>query len=149
MHLKERRPADNLDRIGDLFNMRSERVDGNDANAMYYAAKIAVDKARAGKGPSIIEARTYRWRGHVDWREDDDVGLLRSDDLRLWKPAKCPIELIKRQMEAVGYKQSYFEQVEKKIKANVDSAISFALGSASPADSELLKFVFSNQGQRI
>ncbi len=146
MHLKERRPADNLDRLGDLFNMPSERVDGNDAVAMYNSAKNAVDQARAGNGPSIIEARTYRWRGHVDWREDDDVGLLRSDDLRLWKPAKCPIELIKRQMKATGVNQSYFDGVEEKIKSEVETSVVFALESSPPAEDEILKFVFADTG---
>ena len=83
MHLMERRPADNLDRLGDFFNMPSERVDGNDALAVRDCTITAVERARAGLGPSIIETRTYRWRGHVDWREDDDVGLLRSDDLSM------------------------------------------------------------------
>jgi acetoin:2,6-dichlorophenolindophenol oxidoreductase subunit alpha len=149
MHIKERRPADNLDRLGDLFNMPSERVDGNDAVAIYNSTKNAVDRARTGNGPSIIEARTYRWRGHVDWREDDDVGLLRSDDLRLWKPAKCPIELIKRQMIASGTDQSYFDEVEQKLKSEVESAIAFALESPSPAENEILKFVFANTGQEL
>ena len=148
MHLKERRPADNLDRLGDFFNMPSERVDGNDALAIYTCAEKAAERARMGEGPSIIEARTYRWRGHVDWREDDDVGLLRSDDLRMWKPAKCPIKLLERQMGAEGVDESYFREVENHLQSEVNDAITFAVESIPPHESELLKHVFSNYGAR-
>jgi len=149
MHLKERRPSDNLDRLGDFFSMPSERVDGNDALAVRDCALKALERAKNGHGPSIIEARTYRWRGHVDWREDDDVGLLRSDDLAMWKPAKCPLALLRRQMEAAGgVEKSYFDEIMKSTANKVKEAVSFALESPSPDESDLLKHVFVNPGVR-
>ena len=144
MHLRERRPADNLDRLGDFFNMPSERVDGNDVLAVRDCAEKAILRARRGEGPSIIEARTFRWRGHVDWREDDDVGLLRKDNLNMWKPAKCPIELLKRQMIAQGVEASYFKDTDQDIAGHVKEAITFALASPFPDESQLLTNVFTN-----
>ncbi len=147
MHLLERRPADNLDRLGDFYNMPSERVDGNDVLAMRDCAEKAVIKARGGGGPSIIEARTFRWRGHVDWREDDDVGLLREDTLSMWKPAKCPIELLKRQMEAMGVNDGYFEGVDQKILEHVKGSIKYAINSPAPDETQLLTHVFANSAE--
>jgi len=144
MHLRERRPADNLDRLGDFFKMSSERVDGNDVLAVHDCAEKAILRARRGGGPSIIEARTFRWRGHVDWREDDDVGLLRKDNLNIWKPAKCPIKLLKRQMIAQGVEASYFEDTDQDIAGCVKEAVAFALASPFPDESRLLDNVFAN-----
>ncbi len=45
-----------------------------------------IDKIRTGNGPAILELVTYRWYGHVDWREDIDVGVARSkEDIKDWK----------------------------------------------------------------
>jgi acetoin:2,6-dichlorophenolindophenol oxidoreductase subunit alpha len=148
MHLLERRTADNLDRLGDFYNMPSERVDGNDVLAVRECAERAVKRAKSGEGPSIIEARTFRWRGHVDWREDDDVGLMREDTLSMWKPAKCPIELLKRQMLARGVEMSYFKSIDQDIMGSVKEAVEFALNSPVPNENQLLTHVFhSSVGQ--
>ena len=147
MHLLERRSSDNLDRLGDFYNMPSERVDGNDVQAVRDCAEKAVLKARNGDGPSIIEARTFRWRGHVDWREDDDVGLLREDTLSMWKPAKCPIELLKRQMLARGVEQNYFNEADRKISIRVEDAIEYSINSPAPDDTQLLTHVFVNSAR--
>jgi acetoin:2,6-dichlorophenolindophenol oxidoreductase subunit alpha len=147
MHLLERRSSDNLDRLGDFYNMPSERVDGNDVQAVRDCAEKAVLKARNGDGPSIIEARTFRWRGHVDWREDDDVGLLREDTLSMWKPAKCPIELLKRQMLARGVEQNYFNDADRKISIRVKDAVEYSINSPAPDDTQLLTHVFVNSAR--
>ncbi|MBT7462341.1 MAG: thiamine pyrophosphate-dependent dehydrogenase E1 component subunit alpha [Bacteroidetes bacterium] len=144
MHLLERRTSDNLDRLGDFYNMPSERVDGNDVQAVRDCAEKAVSRARRGDGPSIIEARTFRWRGHVDWREDDDVGLLREDTLSMWKPAKCPIELLKRQMLARGVEQNFFDEADGEVLNNVKDAVEYAVTSPVPDDTQLLTHVFVN-----
>jgi len=147
MHLLERRTSDNLDRLGDFYNMPSERVDGNDVQAVRDCAEKAVSRARRGDGPSIIEARTFRWRGHVDWREDDDVGLLREDTLSMWKPAKCPIELLKRQMLARGVEQNFFDEADGEVLNNVKDAVEYAVTSPVPDDTQLLTHVFVNSAR--
>ena len=124
--------------------MPSERVDGNDVQAVRDCAEKAVSRARRGDGPSIIEARTFRWRGHVDWREDDDVGLLREDTLSMWKPAKCPIELLKRQMLARGVEQNFFDEADGEVLNNVKDAVEYAVTSPVPDDTQLLTHVFVN-----
>ena len=63
-----------------------ETVDGNDVVKVRAAAARLTASARAGQGPGFLEAVTYRWYGHVDWREDIDVGVHRSaTELQAWR----------------------------------------------------------------
>ncbi|MDP9114279.1 MAG: thiamine pyrophosphate-dependent dehydrogenase E1 component subunit alpha [Acidobacteriota bacterium] len=63
LHWSERRVADNFYRAGEFHSVPGERVDGNDVEAVYHAARSAVERARGGDGPTLIECRTFRWRG--------------------------------------------------------------------------------------
>ena len=84
LHWSERRVADNLYQAGDFHSVRGERVDGNEVQAVYDAARRAVDRARSGAGPSFLECRTFRWRGHVGASADEDVGVRRRGELVEW-----------------------------------------------------------------
>jgi pyruvate dehydrogenase E1 component alpha subunit len=84
LHWTERRVADNLDQAGLFHSVPSERVDGNDVEAVYDAARQAVARARSGAGPSFLECRTFRWRGHVGASADQDVGVRRRGELTEW-----------------------------------------------------------------
>ncbi len=86
LHWSERRVADNLDRAGEFHSVPGERVDGNDVEAVYEAARSAVERARRGLGPTLIECRTFRWRGHVGASFDLDVGVERRGELAEWLP---------------------------------------------------------------
>ena len=59
-------------------------MDGNDVEAVYDAARLAVARARSGAGPSFLECRTFRWRGHVGASTDEDVGVRRRGELAEW-----------------------------------------------------------------
>jgi TPP-dependent pyruvate/acetoin dehydrogenase alpha subunit len=84
LHWSERRVADNLDKAGEFHSIPGDRVDGNDVVAVYEAALAAAGRARAGEGPSLIECRTFRWRGHVGASYDLDVGVKRRGELSQW-----------------------------------------------------------------
>lgn len=84
LHWSERRVLDNLDRAGEFHSIPGVRVDGNDVEAVYHAALDAIGRARAGQGPSFLECRTFRWRGHVGASSDIDVGVQRRGELQEW-----------------------------------------------------------------
>ncbi len=84
LHWSERRVADNLYRAGEVHGVPGACVDGNDVEAVYAAASEAVARAREGGGPSLLECRTFRWRGHVGASFDLDVGLKRRGELAEW-----------------------------------------------------------------
>jgi acetoin:2,6-dichlorophenolindophenol oxidoreductase subunit alpha len=86
LHWSERRVADNSYRAGEFHSVPGERVDGNDVEAVYQAARAAVDRARRREGPTLIECRTFRWRGHVGASFDLDVGVERRGELAEWLP---------------------------------------------------------------
>jgi pyruvate dehydrogenase E1 component alpha subunit len=99
LHVSERRVTANLDRAGEFHSIPSQSVDGNDAVAVYRAAREAVDRARSGCGPSYFECRTFRWRGHVGASYDLDAGVRRGPELDDWM-AKDPIRAIESQIAA-------------------------------------------------
>ena len=71
-------------------------MDGNDPTISFWTAKKQIEDIRSGKGPRLLELITYRWYGHVDWRDDVDVGVDRSNDnIEAWK-AKDPIARLYR-----------------------------------------------------
>jgi acetoin:2,6-dichlorophenolindophenol oxidoreductase subunit alpha len=84
LHWSERRIADNLDQAGAFHSVPGTRVDGNDVQEVYDAARKAVAQARSGAGPSFLECRTFRWRGHVGASADEDVGVRRRGELAAW-----------------------------------------------------------------
>lgn len=84
LHWTERRVADNLHQAGEFHSVPGERIDGNDVGVVYRAARAAVARARSGAGPSFLECRTFRWRGHVGASTDEDVGVRRRGELAGW-----------------------------------------------------------------
>ncbi len=99
MHWSERRVADNLYRAGEFHSVPGERVDGNDVVAVFEAVRAA----RGREGPSFLECRTFRWRGHVGPSFDLDVGVQRKGELQEWL-VKDPIRLIETQLIERGVK---------------------------------------------
>jgi acetoin:2,6-dichlorophenolindophenol oxidoreductase subunit alpha len=84
LHWTERRVADNLHQAGMFHSVPGQRVDGNRVEEVYAAAREAVARARSGAGPSFLECRTFRWRGHVGADADQDVGVRRRGELAEW-----------------------------------------------------------------
>lgn len=99
LHWTERRVMDNLDLAGAFHSVPGERADGNDVEAVYAAASRAVERARSGGGPSLLECRTFRWRGHVGASFDLDVGCQRRGELKEWL-LKDPIQRSETALEA-------------------------------------------------
>jgi acetoin:2,6-dichlorophenolindophenol oxidoreductase subunit alpha len=135
LHWTERRVADNLDSAGEFHSIPSQRIDGNDAVAVYDAAKAAVEKARSGGGPSFFECRTFRWRGHVGASSDLDVGVQRGPELAEWIQ-KDPIAILERRMP-----DAQLAAVRENIAAEINQALEFARNSPSPPPDRVLKEV--------
>lgn len=142
MHLGERRPCDNLDQIGKQFGIPSVRLDGNDATEVHRAAAEAVQRARRGDGPSLLECRTYRWRGHVGHRWDEDVGVKRKDELHEWLP-RCPIARIHKALLSAGVPEDRLNDIDSQAQAEVESAVALARQAPLPTEEGLLEHVFS------
>ena len=116
-------------------------VDGNDIFAVYQAAARAVERARAGDGPSLIECKTYRWRAHTERRGQPD----RRDpaELEAWR-GKDPIVRLDQQLRAAGgLDDAGREAIEREVMAALDAAIAFAEASPFPLPDEATEDVFA------
>ncbi len=80
------------------YGIPGETVDGNDAWAVYEATRRAVDRARAGEGPTLLECLTYRWHGHM---EGEDCGYRPDGELESWKD-RCPLKAMGRRVVEEG-----------------------------------------------
>ena len=143
MHISTRQPYDSTARFAAANGVAHRVVDGNDVVAVATAAGELIGGARAGKGPGFIEAVTFRWYGHVDWREDIDVGLHRSvDELNRWRQ-RDPIRRLKDAMMLAGMWTVQDDQtLEAGLLLEVDSAWEQAMQAPYPAISALLDRVF-------
>ena len=141
MHINERRAKDNIYKCGEAHGIFGARVDGNDVVAVYRAAVAAVERARRGQGPTLLECRTYRWRGHVGPAMDMDVGVKRKDELKDWIP-KDPLARAKSQLLDKGFELMELEQLQRHIENETQEAIRFARESSYPAQADLKDHVF-------
>lgn len=141
--LKERRVKDNIVETASLHGLTGLMVDGNDVAACYQAAHQAVHRARGGEGPTLLECRTYRWRGHVGPAADLDVGADRARELDEWQ-RRDPIAQCRRLLTECGVPSDWLDGLDAKVSAEVDAAVKFARQSPSPDESELLHHVYAS-----
>ena len=139
MPLAERRPKDNIVESADLHGMPGVRLDGNDVAAVHEAARDAVKRARDGSGPTLLECRTYRWRGHVGAAWDLDVGERRRRELEEWLP-KDPIARLRSRLS--GDCLYSLDEMEREVREEIDAAVAFARDSHAPDPSELAQHVY-------
>jgi TPP-dependent pyruvate/acetoin dehydrogenase alpha subunit len=124
------------------YDMPGVTVDGNDVLAVYHAAVKAVKRARAGEGPSLIECKTYRWRGHHEGDPNQGGRYRTKDEIEQWK-VKCPVARFKKKL--VGDKlatKKKLVDIETKIVADIDAAVAYARESEFPAVEEMFEDVF-------
>jgi pyruvate dehydrogenase E1 component alpha subunit len=144
MHVSIRQPRDATARFAAANDMPFRIVDGNDVVAVADTAAEFVKRARDGHGTAFLEAVTYRWYGHVDWREDIDVGVNRSGkDVENWR-RRDPVARLARAMVVAGMlADSEMEALEQAEITAVDDAWEQALQDPYPPPEALLARVYA------
>ena len=123
-----------------VFNMVGVEVDGMDVLAVRQVAQEAVARARAGEGPTLIEAMTYRFRGHSLADPDE----LRSKEEKEFWFARDPIKkLAGYLLEQNLATEAELKDIERKIQGIIEEAVKFAETSPEPDPSELYRFIFA------
>jgi pyruvate dehydrogenase E1 component alpha subunit len=126
-------------KLGLPYGIPSSPVDGMDPAAVHKAMDEAVQRARAGEGPTFLEMRTYRYKGHS---MSDPQKYRTKEELESYK-AKDPLELVKHTILSEGYAdEKWFEDMDAKIKAEVDESVKFSEESPWPEASELYTDVY-------
>lgn len=122
------------------YGVPGEMVDGNDVLAVYEATKRAVERARAGGGPTLIEAKTFRMRGHA---EHDDAGYVPKELFEEWKK-KDPIERFERHLLASGLAvEEDLKAIVAKIDEELNREVDAALASPLPPAERAFEGVYS------
>jgi pyruvate dehydrogenase E1 component alpha subunit len=128
-----------LAKLGDAYDMPSESVDAMNVEAVHNAVAKAAERARKGDGPTLLEFRTYRYKGHsmsdpAKYRTKEEVAAYKKRD---------PIEQVKLAM--LKYKfadEAYFQAVEARVKKEVLDSVKFAEESDYPDPGEIYKDVY-------
>ena len=120
---------------GQAYGIPGVQVDGMDVLAVRAAASEALERARSGGGPTILEMMTYRYRGHsmsdpAKYRSKEEVAKMRE--------THDPIDLVRKKIDAIGgLTEDDFKAIDKEIRGTVNDAAEFAQQSPEPDPSEL------------
>jgi pyruvate dehydrogenase E1 component alpha subunit len=115
-------------------------VDGNDVLAVYEATQKAVERTRKGEGPTLIECKTYRHKGHS---RVDPAKYRPKEEVEKWL-AKDPIKRFKEKLlQTNTLTESEIQQIEKEVSDEIEEAVKFAMESPYPAPEEALEDVYA------
>ena len=126
--------GDNLSDRGKAYGIKSEIVDGMDIIAVRDAAIRAIEYCRSGKGPYILEMKTYRYRGHS---MSDPAKYRTRDEVEKIRKTSDPIENIKILLNKMGVEDKTLKDIDVKIKSKIADAAKFAQDSPEPSEAEL------------
>lgn len=120
--------------------MRGVTVDGNDPVATYAVIKDAVERARAGEGPTLVEAVTFRFEGHYA----GDSGHYIPDEQLQRQKKLDPIETFPATLQAAGFSEAEIVDIRERAAADVEAAIAETVQAAPPSISEITSDVYAN-----
>lgn len=131
-----------LSKLGDAYEMPSQSVDAMKVEDVHNAVAIAAQRARKGEGPTLLEFRTYRYKGHsmsdpAKYRTKEEVASYKKRD---------PIEQVR--LSILKYKfanDAYFQEIEARVKQQVLDAVKFAEESKFPDPGEIYKDVYTQE----
>jgi pyruvate dehydrogenase E1 component alpha subunit len=133
--------GDNLSDRGKAYGIVADIVDGMDVIAVRDAALKAMDYCRSGKGPYILEMKTYRYRGHS---MSDPAKYRTRDEVDEIKQKSDPINNIKSILDKFGLKDESLKVIDTEIKSIVANAATFAQESLEPSEAELFTDITIN-----
>lgn len=121
-------PQSRMSRVWRGFEIPVSVVDGNDVEAIYYAVNTAVERARRGLGPSVIEGLTYRIDPHIWW---DDAAYQSLDEIAMWRE-KDPIHQFESRLLEMGVPKNQLERADEDARREVDEAFAAVESARSP-----------------
>jgi pyruvate dehydrogenase E1 component alpha subunit/2-oxoisovalerate dehydrogenase E1 component alpha subunit len=138
--LRRQTAARSLAEKARAYGVPGESVDGNDVEAVYEATRRAAERAREGAGPTLLEAVTYRMKGHA---EHDSQSYVPKEELEDWK-RRDPIERYTRVLVESGTASAEdLAAVDRSIAEELDRDVAFAEQSSFPSPEEALKGVYA------
>jgi pyruvate dehydrogenase E1 component alpha subunit len=143
-HISCRRKGDVIFHATPPDEMLSKKVDGNNVEEIYEAARESVIRARTGEGPSFIECKTYRMRGHAGSGSDARLGYRTEAEIGQWEK-KCPVMTFRNKLlSGAILSQEQMDEMEERIQIEIDQAFSFARESSLPRQEDLPLYLFGD-----
>lgn len=136
--------TDNIAVRAKAYDIPGVTVDGNNPLTVYEAIKEAVEYAREGNGPSIVECMTWRMRGHY---EGDPASYRPKEETEEWAK-KDPIDNFRVYLLNEGIDEQEIIEIENKMDKEIEDALQFALDSPFPDPSEVITDVYSSDNER-
>ena len=124
------------------YNMPGITIDGNDVSAVYHTSGEAIQRARAGEGPTLVECKTYRWRGHYEGDPNQGRRYRTLEEIQAWMK-KCPIKRFEATLvkEKVLNKKKMME-IRKEVEKKIEEAVAFANQSPFPDPNDIFEDVY-------
>jgi pyruvate dehydrogenase E1 component alpha subunit len=126
--------AEELFHRGLAFGIPGEQIDGMDVAAVMEAGERALAHARSGKGPTILELQTYRYRGHS---MSDPAKYRTRDEVKDMREHHDPIELVRQNLLDAGRSEDELKEIDRDIRGIVNEAAEFAQNDPEPDPAEL------------
>jgi acetoin:2,6-dichlorophenolindophenol oxidoreductase subunit alpha len=124
-------------------HMLTKTVDGNAVLEVYEATREAASRARNGQGPSFIECKTYRMRGHAGAGSDAKLGYRSAEEISTWE-TRCPVATFSEELLQKGLMtQKDIQDMEENIDLEIEEAFRFAQESPLPKGEHILQYLFS------
>ncbi len=144
MHISLRQPNKIISRFAIANCIPYKLIDGNDVVTVSQNSRKLIEDMRNGGGPSILELVTFRSYGHVDWREDVDVGVARSmKDIKNWKSRDPIYRLSQSMINSKIWTNEEEIELKHKIDNEITNAWERAMNDPYPSKESVLKFVYS------
>lgn len=129
-------------KLADAYDMPSDKVDGMTPELVHEGVARAVKRARDGEGPTLLEMKTYRYRGHS---VSDPQKYRSKDEVEEYKDQDPIIKVRKTILENNFATEAALQEIDEKINGIVEASVKFAEDSPWPDDSEVLKDVYIDQ----
>lgn len=129
-------------KLADAYDMPGDRVDGMDPEAVHEGVERAVKRARESEGPTLLEIKTYRYKGHsmsdpAKYRSKDEMEEYKQKD-----PVETSLEKLKNDF---GVSDEEIEAINERVKSEVEESVKFADESPLPDDNEMFKDVYAEE----
>lgn len=126
------------------YDIPGVTVDGTDVEAVYHATRQAVERARTGQGPSIVETMVYRYQGHYC----GDPAVYRPKEYLTEGKSKDPIDKARAKLLALGAAAAELDELEARMQAEIEAAYQFAKNSPDPDPAAVADDVYTDQNER-
>jgi len=137
----------NTDRLAgraDAYGIPGVTVDGTDVEAVFHTVAGAVERARSGDGPSLIETMVYRYQGHYC----GDPAAYRPKEYLEEGKSKDPIDKARARLLELGVQDEEIEAIDRSVSAEIEGAYQFAKNSPDPAPKAVIEDVYSSDNER-